>query len=128
GFSLTVVDEAADWRSWDSPSLWRASAAPSGSPAAGDLPPPAPPPVVINEIFTASALPDVDAVEIFNPGPGDADLSGWWLSDDFRTPKKYRLPPQSTVPAGGYLVLDENQFNSPSNAPTSFSLSSSGDE
>ncbi|HXI54031.1 MAG TPA: lamin tail domain-containing protein, partial [Candidatus Saccharimonadales bacterium] len=128
GFSLTVADEAADWRAWDGPDLWRASAAPSGSPGTGDVQPSPPAPVFINEIFTASTPPDVDAVEIYNPNPEVADLSGWWLTDDFRTPKKYRLPTPTTIAPGGYLVLDEHQFNNPPGAPGSFSFSSSGDE
>ena len=76
GFSLTVADEAADWRAWDGPDLWRASAAPSGSPGTGDVQPSPPAPVFINEIFTASTPPDVDAVEIYNPNPEVANLSG----------------------------------------------------
>lgn len=39
-------------------------------------------PVVLNEISSS----DDDAIEIYNAGPGDADLSGWTLTDDLAAP------------------------------------------
>jgi hypothetical protein len=38
------------------------------------------------------------------PSTNAADVSHWWISDDFNSPQKYRLPAGSIIPAGGYLV------------------------
>jgi hypothetical protein len=55
-------------------------------------------------------------------------IGGWWLSDDASNLKKYQIPAATTLAAGGYLVIYENQFNPSPGAGNSFSLSSSGDE
>src|SRR5207247_2552838 len=47
-----------------------------------------------------------------------------FLSDDFTKPKKYRFSNSTTIPAGGFLTVNENNFNNGSG----FSLSSLGDE
>ena len=67
----------------------------------------------------------MDAVELHNPGNLAANIGGWFLTDDFTTPRKYVFPADSRVPAGGYLVLTANDFGTGSGA---FSLSSLGDE
>ena len=48
-----------------------------------------------------------DWVEIYNPGPEDADLSGLYLSDNCFFPTKWEIAPEAalTVPAGGRLVI-----------------------
>jgi uncharacterized repeat protein (TIGR02543 family) len=64
------------------------------------------------------------------------DVSGWYLSDDFGTPKKYSIVPGSVVEAGGYFVVIEDNDGDPNNNATlpstffggAFSLSSLGDE
>src|SRR5262249_29770408 len=71
-------------------------------------------------------LPLVDAVELYNPGASSADIGGWFLTDDFNSPKKYRFPAGTSIPAGGFLTVSGTNFNNGS--PTSFSLSSLGDE
>src|SRR5439155_5994262 len=65
-------------------------------------------------------------VELYNPSTNTVDISDWFLTDDFKKPKKYRFPDQTTVPASGFLTVAENNFNNGS--PTSFALSSLGDE
>ena len=50
------------------------------------------------------------------------DLAGWFLTDDYRTPKKFRLPSVS-VPANGYLLLDDAEFQASSNGGLAFSKS-----
>jgi len=106
---------------------WRASAAVHGSPAADD-PAVAIPAIVVNEALTRSTAPLVDTVELFNPTATAVDLGGWWLTDDPKTPQKYRIPGGTVIAAGGYAVFDETQFNpTPGSAP-SFALGSTGDE
>ncbi len=125
GFSLVPAtgDTAANP---DRASSWRASTQPGGSPGADD-PAPTTPPVLINEALTASVLPEVDRVELFNPTGQMVDLGGWYLTDDRSTPAKFRIPDGTQIAAGGFLVFAEPQFNSSPGASNSFSLRAEGD-
>ena len=84
--------------------------------------------VVINEALTNSTTPLVDTIELFNPTASPVDISGWWLSNDKYVPQKYHIPAATTIPAGGYLVFNETQFNPTPGVGSSFSLDSFGDE
>ncbi|HEU5125134.1 MAG TPA: lamin tail domain-containing protein, partial [Verrucomicrobiae bacterium] len=116
GFSLVIVDENAPWNSWDNAASWRASGRLNGSPGEADSNPPTIAPIVINEILTHTDLPQLDSVELLNPTSSAASIGGWYLTDDFLSPKKYRIPDGTTIPAGGYLVITENEFNVGPNA------------
>lgn len=105
---------------------WRASAREGGSPGADD-PAASVPSVVVNEVLTHTDFPQLDAVELFNPTQAAADVSRWYLTDDRRTPKKYRLNDAVVIPAGGYRVLTEADFNV-AGSPDAFTFSSHGDE
>lgn len=70
--------------------------------------------VVLNEVTSKGAATGPyadlgDAIELYNAGGADADLTGWKLSDDptFPLEKTYVFPPGSTLKAGAYLVLVE---------------------
>jgi Lamin Tail Domain/CotH kinase protein len=81
-------------------------------------------PVVVNEILTYEDLPSVDVIELHNRSQTESDVSGWYLTDNLYAPKKYRLTSGTVIPAGGYLILDESDFNqmsSPGQTPFSFS-------
>ncbi|HUR45654.1 MAG TPA: lamin tail domain-containing protein, partial [Candidatus Saccharimonadales bacterium] len=80
--------------------------------------------VLINEVLSHSDLPLEDAVEVYNPTGAPVDLSGWWLSDDKNALRKYQIPNGKVVPAGGYLVLYEYEFNATPGLPSSFAFSS----
>ena len=80
--------------------------------------------IVINEILSHSDPPLEDAVELFNPSGAPADLSGWWLSDDKNALRKYRIANGTIVPAGGFRVLYENQFNATPGSLTNFAFNS----
>jgi hypothetical protein len=67
-----------------------------------------------------------DAVELHNPTPSDADIGDWWLTDDFDTPQKFRIPAGTVVPAGGFVVF--YQSNSFGLGPNGFAFSSAGDQ
>lgn len=126
GFSLVVVDETAVPEAWNHRRQWRTGTAVSGSPGAADPLPPALPPVVITEALTrVDVPPPPDALELHNPTDQPADLSGWYLTDDFNTPAKYRLPAGTIVPARGYLTVDESRFNPDG---LGFGLAADGDE
>jgi hypothetical protein len=122
GFSLVIVNENAPSNAWSNRDSWRPSSNVNGSPG---LPDPAPgnfPPVLLNEALTHTDLPQLDTLELYNADTNTADISGWFLTDDFQTPKKFRFSNDTTIRAGGFLALDEKSFGS------GFSLSSLGDE
>ncbi len=116
GFSLVIMDANAHWSTWGLKASWRASGVLNGSPGVTDPAPPVFSPVIVNEVLTHTDLPQLDSVELFNPTTNAANLGGWFLTDDFYTPKKYRIPNGTTIPAGGYLVFNENQFTVGANA------------
>jgi len=86
------------------------------------------PSVVINEVLTHPEAPFEDAIELLNVTGSPLPVGGWYLSNTKANLKKYRLPDGTSVPAAGFLVLYENQFNS-NNPATPFTLNSAhGDE
>lgn len=67
--------------------------------------------VVVNEIVASNSEGAMDEdgdnsdwVELYNTGPGSANLAGWGLSDDPAEPMKWTFPAVS-LPAGAYLVV-----------------------
>jgi hypothetical protein len=126
GFSLVVVDEAAEPDAWDRKSQWRASGALGGSPGNAEPSATAIAPVLITEALTRTDVPPpLDTIELHNPTVQSANIGGWWLTDDFNTPAKFRIPDGTAIAANGYVTFDESQFNP---GGTGFGLSSDGDE
>jgi len=125
-FSLVPVNLGTS-QAPDKGSAWRASTNPGGSPNADD-PAPTTPGIVINEILTHTEPPLKDSVELFNPATSDANIGGWFLSDDAGTAEKFRIPDNTIIPAGGWLVFTEDDFNPTPGAGTSFAFSSAGDD
>lgn len=125
GFSLVpkVFDPNADY---GDPANWRASVKPNGSPGADDLLLEIAP-VVINEILTHTDPPQLDAIELHNPNNADADIAGWFLTDDANVPKKFKIPAGTVLPANGYVLFDEAHFNPTPGVDPSFNLSSHGE-
>ncbi len=124
GFSLVPVE--ANGPTSSQASAWRTSARIGGSPGTDD-PVLSVPLVQISEVLAHTDPPERDAVELFNPASAPVELGGWFLSDDRSEPKKYRLPEGTRIPAGGFLVLDEAQFNATGLGSKAFRLDSHGD-
>lgn len=122
GFSLVPVIEGLVT---NTPSGWRPSAAIGGSPGSADPTPPQLPQVLVNEALTHTDPPLVDLVELYNPTAVAVDISGWFLTDDRREPRKFVFPPGSILPPFGYRVVDANAFGT---GPAPFNLSSLGEE
>jgi len=68
--------------------------------------------VRINEFMASNglALDDGDGnssdwIELYNAGPGVADLTGWHLTDEGDNLEKWRFPAATTIPANGYLLV-----------------------
>ncbi len=128
GFSLVIVNENAPFDTWDLKSSWRPSGSENGSPGANDIAPVAFAPVLINEVLSHTDLPAVDFIELYNPTTNAVNLRGWFLSDDFGTPRKFRIATDVVIPPGGYRTFTEADFNAAPALPTSFAFSSLGDE
>jgi hypothetical protein len=126
GFSLVPVNPDTNPAPND-PANWRASSRINGSPGADDTSLDIVP-VLLNEVLTHTDLPQVDAIEVFNPGTVAANISGWFLTDDRRQPAKFRIAASPPIPPGGYRVFTEADFNRPELGTNAFSLSSVGDQ
>jgi hypothetical protein len=105
GFSLVRSEESPA-----SEMPWRASTRPGGSPGTGDGSSTLAP-IVINEVLSASGPGTFDQIELFNPTATNADIGGWLLTDDPGAPFKFRIPEGTRIPARGYALFDETQFN-----------------
>jgi hypothetical protein len=80
------------------------------------------PEVVIHEVLTHTDPPLEDAIEVRNLGANAIDLGGWWLSGGDTA--RYRIPAATVLPAQGYHVFYEHQFNATPGKPGSFALNS----
>jgi hypothetical protein len=85
-----------------------------------------------DDFDTPSAF--VDWIELYNDGASAVDLSGWSLTGERDQPGKWRFPANTTLAAGGYLLVlcdDREEANVPAGPATylhaSFSLSSDGE-
>lgn len=126
GFALVLANEAVGPDQLGNAGNWRLSANLGGSPGESDPALPVLPRVVVNEAAARPVPPQTDAIELYNTETTSADVSGWWLTDDFRAPKKYRIANGTSLAAKSFLVLTESQFSG--NGTNGFALSSLGDE
>ena len=125
GFSLVIADATALWNTWGDKTSWRASSAFGGSPGGSDPALPTLAPILINEVLSHTDLPAVDAIELFNPTTNVVNIGGWFLTDDFNTPNKFRIPTNTVISAGGFVVFTEADFNP---GGLGFAFGSDGDE
>lgn len=90
--------------------------------------------VVVNELMASntSTVADQDGdyddwVELYNNGPEDADLSGWFLSDNPASPRKWAFPQGTILPAGSYLIVWADEDDDQAGLHADFKLSKSGE-
>lgn len=76
--------------------------------------------LIVNEVESNGGTPG-DWAEFYNTGPVAVDLSGYVFKDNDDT-HSYVLPAGTTVPAGGYLVVEEAQFGFGLGAPDAVRL------
>ncbi|MCX8108414.1 MAG: lamin tail domain-containing protein, partial [Verrucomicrobiae bacterium] len=126
GFALVPVNTQVSGKSLSSRQSWQPGTAWLGTPGGEDPPAQAIPPVLVNEILANPAKGQLEAIELYNSTQKPADISGWYLSDDPATPK-YKFPPGTVIPPGGFLVVQSDQFNQPG-ASGAFGLKATGDD
>jgi hypothetical protein len=115
GFSLVIRDDLALWSTWGDQASWRPSGTLNGTPGLAETAFPVSPPILVNEVLAHTDLPLLDSIELHNPTATNVSLGGWFLTDDFFNPLKYRIPNGITLTAGGYRVFDATDFNTGSN-------------
>jgi hypothetical protein len=81
--------------------------------------------LVLNEVLPIKSS-GAGWVELYNPGSTAIDVSDMSLSDDTGTPRKFVFANGSSVPAGGYLVIDCDPLTAPSPTNTGFALPALG--
>ncbi len=97
------------------------------------------PQLLINEFLASnsSILADDqseydDWIEVHNPGGGPVDTAGMYLTDDLAEPTKWRFPTgqpaQTTIPAGGYLLVWADNGHNERGLHAAFSLDAGGEE
>lgn len=110
GFSLTVRDPLQATSLWASEAGWRSSAAPNGSPGGAESNPiPNPGSIIINEVLANPSAPRGDMIELRNTTNQPINVGGWYLSDSSANRTKYQIAAGTTIAAGGYLVLTDDQ-------------------
>ncbi len=94
------------------------------------------PRVVINELMASNSKTAknpqgkyTDWVEIHNPTPEALDLSGVYVTDTDRSPRKWQFAKGTVVQSGGYLVLWADEDGKATNGlHLNFKLSSQGED
>jgi hypothetical protein len=127
GFSLIAVNPLAAPEAWGTSAQWQPSDRALGQPGLTDAIT-IRPEVRINEVLANGKFPERDLIELFNASASDVDVGFWFLTDDPAQPKKYQLPSGTIIPAGGFLVIREAQFNPNPGVFPSFAFKAAGDE
>jgi hypothetical protein len=126
GFSLVPANPNSN-ADPDNPANWRASSVIGGSPGRDDIPANIAP-ILITEVLTHTDLPQVDTLELYNPTATNVDIGNWYLTDQRSMLQKSRFPSQTVIPANGYRVFTENDWNSDPLSTNHFRFDSHGEE
>jgi hypothetical protein len=87
-----------------------------------------PPSIVVSEVLNNSNPPELDAIELTNQGDQSMDISHWFLTDDLRSPRKYRILEGTVIEPGDWVVFREDLFGDDTEEGVGFGLSSRGDD
>jgi hypothetical protein len=68
-----------------------------------------------------------DWIELFNSSGTAFDLSGMSLTDDVALPRRWIFPPNSIIPAAGFLLVDSDDTATNAVLNTGFGLNAAGD-
>lgn len=89
-------------------------------------------PVVLNEVFarnlsrTNASGQIGDWIEIHNPSTNVALLADLSLTDDPASPRRWVFPPDSSIPAGGFLTIACDPLGTPAPFLASIALNAAG--
>lgn len=109
GHSLVTVNES-DVGDQNDYNDWIASASKGGSPGAKDQAKPFSP-VYVNEVMVSTLTDRKDQIELFNPSLTESvDVSNFFITDDRKKAKKFKIPAGSVIEPNGYLVLTHEHF------------------
>lgn len=117
GSSLEIINPAGDFTA---PGNWRSSSEYGGTPGGTGAGPRND--VVISEVLARTTNGVLDAIELRNTTSAAMDISGWLLSDSNENYRKFIVPDGTAIPAGGYRVFDEDDFNATPGEGSSFAL------
>jgi len=91
--------------------------------------------LVINEFMAGNTKTLMDEnseyedwIEIYNPGDISVNLSGYYITDNFSDPLKFKLSPTTIIAAKGFLVIFADDDESQGAQHASFKLSMDGEE
>ena len=122
GQNTPATEYGSFWR-WHGSTSWGGS---PGTPGAE------PPGIVINEVLARTDPPimQTDSIELLNTTDAVVDISGWYLSDARGNLLKFKIPAETSLGPGEYIVLDESDFNASLGVdPLDFALSgTAGDD
>ncbi len=105
-----------------------------------DDPPAEPPVILINEFMARPNPPELtdlsrnseylgfDWIELFNPGSSTINMQGLYLTDNLANPDKWVFPPNSSIKAGGFLVVLASGRADLGDLHASFKLDGNGEE
>jgi hypothetical protein len=82
------------------------------------------PDIVISEVLANASWPFEQAIEIHNLSAQPVNIGSWYLSNDGRDLKKFRVGDGTILPPHGFKVFYESQFNATPGTHASFRLSS----
>jgi hypothetical protein len=118
--SLVPQAQQSKWYSWRSSRENGGTPGTAGAGAVG---------VVINEVLAHTDPPVVakDSIELHNNTAAPINVGGWFLSDSTNNLFAFEIPAGVTIPAGGYVVFTEDDFDA-ANDPEGFGLSNNGDD
>lgn len=92
-------------------------------------------PVIINELMADNTRTIADPqgefddwIELKNTSDRPVNLAGYFLSDEANNPRKWQFPPDSVVPANGFLIVwADEDLQAGSGLHTNFKLSNNGE-
>lgn len=91
--------------------------------------------VVINELMpsnTSTAMDPAgqydDWIELYNKSETEADLSGYFLTDNNNNPTRWRFPDGTVIPGNGYLIVWADSDLGQDGLHADFKLSADGEE
>lgn len=68
-------------------------------------------PVYVNEVVISGLTERIDMVELYNPSNSRTiDISNWFLTDDPKIPKKYKIPSGTVILPNSYKSFTADQF------------------